>query len=102
MQDRRFHAQPVGCNTCGPVYSLDYAVDSTAIFQDILERPSALLSGDVLMAIKGMGGFHLVYNALSTEAISRLRSMIQRDGKPFAVMFISLEAPFRTVFSLKK
>jgi len=90
VHDRRFHAQPVACNTCGPVYKLDYAGGSTEIFQDILDRTSALLSGDGLMAIKGTGGFHLVCNAFRREAIAKLRSMKQRDGKPFAVMFRSL------------
>ena len=91
VHNRRFHAQPVACNTCGPVYSLDYAGERTEVLQDILDRTSALLSGDALMAIKGTGGFHLVCNAFSREAIARLRSMKQRDGKPFAVMFRSLE-----------
>ncbi len=91
VHDRRFHAQPVACNACGPVYSLDYAGGSTENFKEILNRTSELLAGDALMAIKGTGGFHLVCNAFRMEAIARLRSMKRRDGKPFAVMFRSLE-----------
>jgi hydrogenase maturation protein HypF len=91
VHDRRFHAQPVACNACGPVYSLDYAGGSTENFKEILDRTSELLVGDALVAIKGTGGFHLVCDAFRREAIAKLRSMKQRDGKPFAVMFKSLE-----------
>lgn len=91
LNDRRFHAQPVACNTCGPVYSFEHAGGSTEVFKEILKRTCELLSGDALLAIKGTGGFHLVCNAFSKEGIAKLRTMKQRDGKPFAIMFKSLE-----------
>ncbi|MBE9518256.1 MAG: carbamoyltransferase HypF, partial [Bacteroidetes bacterium] len=91
LNDRRFHAQPVACNTCGPVYRFEHAGGATEVFKEILDRTSELLSGDALLAIKGTGGFHLVCNAFRKEGIAKLRTMKRRDGKPFAVMFKSLD-----------
>ena len=91
LNDRRFHAQPVACNTCGPVYRFEHAGGATEVFKEILDRTSELLSGDALLAIKGTGGFHLVCNAFRKEGIAKLRTVKRRDGKPFAVMFKSLE-----------
>ena len=89
--DRRFHAQPVACNNCGPVYRLEYPGGKTEDPSEILERSSKLLSGDALLAVKGTGGFHLVCNAFSEEGVSKLRRLKKRDGKPLALMFRSLE-----------
>lgn len=91
VNDRRFHAQPVACNNCGPVYRLEHAEGATEDIREILARSAGLLSGDALLAVKGTGGFHLVCNAFSEMGVSRLRRMKKRDGKPFAVMFRSME-----------
>jgi hydrogenase maturation protein HypF len=91
LQDRRFHAQPVACNHCGPTYMLEHAGGRESNVNEILSRCTELLSGQALLAIKGTGGFHLVCNAFSAEGVSRLRSMKQRDGKPFALMFRNLK-----------
>jgi len=91
LQDRRFHAQPVACNHCGPRYLLEHPGGRESNMNEILTRCSELLSGKALLAIKGTGGFHLVCNAFNGEGVSSLRSMKQRDGKPFAVMFRDLE-----------
>ncbi len=91
VNDRRFHAQPVACNNCGPVYRLEYAGGVTEDLREILAKSAELLSGNALLAIKGTGGFHLVCNAFSELGVSKLRSMKKRDGKPFALMFRSIE-----------
>lgn len=91
VNDRRFHAQPVACNHCGPVYRLEHAGGVTEDMGEILTRSAALLSGDALLAVKGTGGFHLVCNAFSEVGVARLRRMKKRDGKPFAVMFRSIK-----------
>lgn len=91
LQDRRFHAQPVACNHCGPAYMLEHEGGRESNVKEILSRCSELLSGPALLAVKGTGGFHLVCNAFSREGVSRLRRMKQRDGKPFALMFRDLE-----------
>jgi len=91
VMDRRFHAQPVACNSCGPVYSLETESEYTEEIQQVLERTAQLLKNGALLAIKGTGGYHLVCDALNAEAIEKLRQMKKRDGKPFAVMFSSVE-----------
>jgi hydrogenase maturation protein HypF len=91
VRDRRFHAQPVACNHCGPVYRLEHAEGATEDIREILARSAGLLAGDALLAVKGTGGFHLVCNAFSETGVSRLRKMKKRDGKPFALMFRSIE-----------
>lgn len=80
---RRFHAEPTACADCGPQYSV--AVDS--IIAD-------LKLGKIL-AIKGVGGFHLVCDAHNAEAVERLRVRKERSGKPFAVMVQNLASAER-------
>jgi hydrogenase maturation protein HypF len=72
--DRRFHAQPTACLSCGPRLTMD-----------ISEVVARLLRGEIV-AIKGLGGFHVACDARNHEAVRRLRRAKQRDGKPFAVM----------------
>ena len=85
--DRRFHAQPVACNKCGPQYSLvapELSFSGTGlILNEIAER---IISGRSV-AIKGMGGYHLICDAMNDKAVSELRRNKNRDNKPFAVMF---------------
>lgn len=90
--DRRYHAQPVACNSCGPVYTLRAdgreITGITAILQEIGNRLAA--GGSV--AIKSVGGYNLMCDALNEEAVATLRRSKQRDMKPFAVMFRDLDA----------
>jgi hydrogenase maturation protein HypF len=93
ITDRRFHAQPVACGKCGPSVRLTDTKGKTietetdqAIFQ-----AAQLLSAGKILAIKGIGGFHLAVDARNNEAVERLRKRKKRDHKPFAMMTDSLE-----------
>jgi len=90
--NRRFHAQPNACWKCGPRVWLE-TTDGTAISTEdpIAETIERLLAGQV-MAIKGIGGFHLSVDATSETAVMRLRERKRRYGKPLAVMVRDLDA----------
>ena len=90
--DRRFHAQPNACPACGPQLSLlDGHGDPIAAREAALEHAAAAIRGGAVVAVKGLGGFHLVVRADDEEAVRRLRSRKHREEKPLAVMFGSLE-----------
>ncbi|MGI8421196.1 MAG: carbamoyltransferase HypF [Gaiellaceae bacterium] len=72
--DRRFHAEPVCCAACGPQLSLP------------LERAVELLREGAIMAVKGLGGWHLACDAADEDAVARLRARKHREDKPFALM----------------
>jgi hydrogenase maturation protein HypF len=91
VQDRRFHAQTIACNHCGPQYELKWHGFHITEFQDIMKKISSLLTQGKIIAIKGIGGFHLICNALDAQAAQILRLRKKRDDKPFAVMFSSIE-----------
>ncbi|MDI3312516.1 MAG: carbamoyltransferase HypF, partial [Thermoanaerobacterium sp.] len=86
--DRRFHAQPVACYDCGP--SLKYIGESTNI--DPIMAVAEDLNDGKIVAIKGIGGFHLAVNALSRDAVLRLRDRKNRYGKPLALMMKDVES----------
>ena len=79
--NRRFHAQPNACPVCGPRITL---VDSHGV--PVNREVRDLLKSGYIVAVKGLGGFHLAVNALDAEAVMRLRQRKRRDAKPFAVM----------------
>ena len=85
VADRRFHAQPNACPVCGPRLELRTADGRVSDVDPLAAVAAALLSGCVV-AIKGLGGFHLACDATSAEAVQRLRVRKRRDEKPFAVM----------------
>ncbi len=88
--DRRFHAQPVCCPACGPTLSLVDAAGASA-GEDALRSAANLLQDDKIVAVKGLGGYHLAALARSDEAVARLRSRKLREEKPFAVMVDGLD-----------
>ena len=93
VNDRRFHAQPVACAACGPQIRLTDSTGKTITTQTetvIAEAAKLLLAGKIV-AIKGIGGFHLAADALNSRAVQRLRRRKKRDHKPFAMMTASVE-----------
>ncbi len=85
--NRRFHAQPIACNSCGPVYHYTAPGKDLHNFNDILEEICQLIAQGNSVAVKGLGGYHLMCDALNNDAVTDLRNKKQRDSKPFAVMF---------------
>ena len=94
--NRRYHAQPIACHDCGPVIQL---VDPNGfvIPGDPIVSAAALLSAGKVVAVKGLGGFHLAVRADDQRAVMRLRSGKRRDAKPFAVMCRSIQDVQRLV-----
>lgn len=88
--DRRFHAQPVSCRACGPRLSLVYASPRADTDADPIHEARALLTAGAILAVKGIGGYHLACDAGNSQAVSALRSRKGRGDKPFAVMVKSL------------
>ncbi|KAB0666103.1 carbamoyltransferase HypF [Oryzomonas japonica] len=89
--DRRFHAQPIACPVCGPqLRLLDGNANPVAERDDALIQAIELLRGGKILAVKGIGGYHLAVDACNPEAVKRLRERKKRDEKPFAVMAADL------------
>ncbi len=91
-EDRRFHAQPNACPRCGPTLSFDRLDGHPASEVDALADAAERLSRGGVVAVKGLGGFHLACDATNGAAVRRLRERKHRDEKPFAVMVGSLAA----------
>lgn len=87
IANRRFHAQPICCHECGPTLELVYKNNLTVAKNlDAIVQSISLLRNGAIVAIKGIGGFHLACDALNDEAVSRLRLLKRKSNKPFAVM----------------
>jgi hydrogenase maturation protein HypF len=89
--DRRFHAQPNACPACGPSLSL-LGADARPVAGDPLTTTATALSVGAIVAIKGIGGYHLACLAASERAVAGLRARKHREDKPFALMAPSLSA----------
>jgi hydrogenase maturation protein HypF len=89
--DRRFHAQPTCCPACGPRLSLRDTA-GTRLPGEPLDAAADLLRGDQVLAVKGLGGFHLAVDATSAAAAAALRARKHREDKPFAVMVADVAA----------
>jgi hydrogenase maturation protein HypF len=93
--DRRFHAQPNACAACGPSLALTTPSGQTFGNGNPIAAAARALKDGLIVAIKGIGGFHLACDAGSSLAVTRLRRRKRRDEKPFAVMVKGLEAARR-------
>jgi hydrogenase maturation protein HypF len=93
--DRRFHAQPVACMHCGPSYQI---LPEGALINkgDELAKQIAFeIDSGRIVALKGMGGYHLLCNALDNESVLRLRLKKNREGKPLAIMVEDVDAAIK-------
>ncbi len=85
--DRRHHAQPIACHDCGPrLWLEDDGHTLQGSYDEILGYAQRLLRDGAILAVKGVGGFHLACDATNAVAVEILRSRKRRPGKPFAVM----------------
>ncbi len=89
--NRRFHAQPNACSTCGPHLQLTDNHGAAMPTEDVLKTASELLKAGSVLAIKGLGGFHLACDATNKNAVQQLRERKNRPSKPLAVMVKDLE-----------
>jgi hydrogenase maturation protein HypF len=98
--DRRFHAQPNACHACGPKVTLR-RMDGRALelsahtMLDVADAAGSLLQKGEIVAIKGLGGFHLACDATNPATVARLRARKRRDAKPFALMVRDLDVARR-------
>ncbi|MDX1707111.1 MAG: carbamoyltransferase HypF [Desulfobacterales bacterium] len=90
--NRRFHAQPNACAKCGPHVSLHDNQRRLITADDPVKKTADLIRQGRIVAVKGLGGYHLAVDATDNEAVMRLRRRKLREEKPFAIMSADLES----------
>ena len=95
--NRRFHAQPVACPGCGPSYSLRSGGGTLRGWEQSIRQAAQLLKDGSIVAVKGLGGYHLACDASNAMAVAALRGRKFRKEKPFALMARDLEVARRLV-----
>ena len=90
--DRRFHAQPVACSQCGPQLSFFSGGKLLAEREKAIQTARQWLKQGKILAIKGLGGYHLACDPTNAAAVSQLRQRKKRSDKPFALMAFNVEA----------
>lgn len=88
-ENRRFHAEPIACNACGP--ELEYHSENILVrdSESALQHCISTLRKGLIVAVKGIGGYHLMCDAYNNDAVKKLRETKQRPDKPLAVLFPS-------------
>ncbi len=90
--NRRFHAEPIACPSCGPqIYLWDNHGRILSEKELALSNSISLIRNGAILAVKGLGGFHLVVDATNAKAVQQLRRRKNREEKPFALMYPNLE-----------
>jgi hydrogenase maturation protein HypF len=89
--DRRFHAQPTACPDCGPRLVAHHG-EGSPLTGDPLDIATRALEAGKVVALKGLGGYHLACDARSEASVAKLRARKHREEKPFAIMVADLEA----------
>ena len=95
--NRRFHAEPVACPACGPSLTFHMGVVLINDNENALKKAVELIRDGKVLAVKGIGGYHLMCDAANTAAVNRLRKNKPRPGKPLAIM---LPAPVDNPFEV--
>jgi hydrogenase maturation protein HypF len=90
-RDRRFHAQPNACDECGPRVALERPDGTVLTGEHGIHRAATLLADGQIVAVKGLGGYHLAADATNNRAVTRLRRRKHREEKPLALMAPDLE-----------
>lgn len=90
-QDRRYHAQPISCKNCGPTISFTSLKSNFTTTINPLKKLSKDIKDGKIVALKGMGGFHIICDATNEESIKKLRVKKRRPHKPFAIMVSDIE-----------
>ena len=90
VENRRFHAQPIACPVCGPQIWLENA-QGEIIFDEAIATTIRFIQQGYIVAMKGLGGFHLAADATNERAVQTLRHRKKRDRKPFALMVRDLQ-----------
>ena len=90
--DRRFHAQPIACPVCGPQLSFQVGGNRLAEGEEALQMARDWIKQGRILAVKGLGGYHLAWDASNPAAVDELRRRKKRSDKPFALMAYDLGA----------
>lgn len=93
--NRRFHAEPVACPACGPHYELRWGEERIEGDEASINGAAELLRAGRIVAVKGLGGYHLACDAANAETVANLRDRKYRKEKPFALMVSDLEVARR-------
>jgi len=95
--DRRYHAQPIACGVCGPEVAFFSPGEPEIYAEEAIQAARNLIREGRILALKGLGGYHLACDAANVEAVERLHDRKQRSEKPFALMCYDLETLSRYV-----
>ncbi len=100
--DRRYHAQGISCAKCGPQVKLLDSEGKRVIVRDPIEEASKLIDEGFIVAVKGMGGYHLAAKATDDEVVKELRKRKNRPRKPFALMALNFDVANEIVEGLDR